>query len=58
MNKRKPFWELGINPITMTRVEGIGSLECRKTPQKLIKDFRNKWNKNHNINELSAQKRI
>jgi hypothetical protein len=54
MIKQKPFWETGLNPITMTRVEALGSLECRKTPQKLIKNFRNKWNKNHSINELSA----
>lgn len=28
--KQKPFWETGVNPITMTKIESFGSLDCKK----------------------------
>lgn len=44
MKANKPFWELGLNPITMTKYESISNINHHKTPLVEMNVYREKWN--------------
>lgn len=54
MTKQKPFWETGLNPITMTRETQHYKEGCTETPQMRIDRFRKRWHKNNRIDEHTS----